>query len=72
VLGVHPGATRTERLVSLQRALAKRRFGDESRWEELMRGQRIQEPEQVADTVVFLASERAAHLSGVVLNLTPT
>jgi 3-oxoacyl-[acyl-carrier protein] reductase len=71
VLGVHPGATRTERLVSLQRAIAKQRFGDESRWEELMRGQRIQEPEQVADTVVFLASERAAHLSGVMLNLTP-
>ncbi len=71
VVGVHPGATRTERLVAPLRALAKQRFGDESRWEELLRGQRTQEPEQVADTVVFLASERAAHLSGVVLNLTP-
>jgi len=71
VLGVHPGATRTERLVAPLRALAKQRLGDESHWEELLRGQRIQEPEQVADTVVFLASERAAHLSGVVLNLTP-
>ncbi len=71
VLGVHPGATRTERLVAPLRAAAKRRLGDESRWEELLRGQRIQEPEQVADTVVFLASERGGHLSGVVLNLTP-
>jgi len=71
VVGVHPGATRTERLVAPLRALAKQRFGDESRWEELLRGQRIQEPEHVADTVVFLASERAVHLSGVVLNLTP-
>ncbi|MFI5317254.1 MAG: short-chain dehydrogenase/reductase [Myxococcota bacterium] len=71
VLGVHPGATRTERLVAPLRALAAQRFGDESRWEELLRGPRIQEPEQVADTVVFLASERAGHLSGVVLNLTP-
>jgi short-subunit dehydrogenase len=71
VVGVHPGLTRTERLMVPMQALAKQRFGDESRWPELVRGQTIQEPEQVADTVVFLASERAAHLSGVVLNLTP-
>jgi NAD(P)-dependent dehydrogenase (short-subunit alcohol dehydrogenase family) len=72
VLGLHPGATRTDRLVGPLKALAKHRLGDESRWEELLSGPRIQEPEQVADTVVFLASERASHLSGVVLNLTPT
>ncbi len=71
VLGVHPGATRTERLVGPLRAIAKQRLGDESRWQELLRGQQLQEPEQVADTVVYLASERAAHLSGVMLNLTP-
>ena len=71
VVGVHPGFTRTERLVAPLRAAAKKRFGDPSRWQELLRGQRVQEPEQVADTVVFLASERASHLSGVVLNLTP-
>ena len=71
VLGVHPGATRTERLVAPLRALAKQRLGDESRWQELLRGQQLQEPEQVADTVVYLASDRAAHLSGVMLNLTP-
>lgn len=71
VLGLHPGATRTERLVAPLRALAKQRLGDESRWEELLRGQPLHEPEQVADTVVFFASERASHLSGVVLSLTP-
>ena len=71
VVGLHPGATRTERLELPLRLAAKQRFGDESRWAELLRGQQIQEPEQVADTVVFLASERARHLSGVVLNLTP-
>ncbi len=72
VLGVHPGLTRTERLVDPLRLLAKQRLGDDARWHELLpRGQRLQEPEQVADTVVFLASERAAHLSGVMLNLTP-
>jgi NAD(P)-dependent dehydrogenase (short-subunit alcohol dehydrogenase family) len=71
VLGIHPGATRTDRLADPLKALAKQRFGDESRWEELLRGVTIQEPEQVADTVLFLASKRASHLSGVVLNLTP-
>ena len=30
---------------------------------------RVIEPEQVAQTVAFLASPRASHLSGVVLNL---
>lgn len=71
VLGVHPGATMTDRIITLNKTMAKQRFGDESRWEELLRNARMQQPEQVADTVVFLASPRAAHLSGVMLNLTP-
>ena len=71
VLGVHPGATRTERLVEPLRRAAERRLGDPGRWPELLRGAPVQEPEQVADTVLFLASERARHLSGVVLHLTP-
>ena len=72
VLGVHPPATRTDRIVPLIKAAAKEKLGDENRWEELIGtgsfGNMI-EPEQVADTVVFLASARAGKLSGVVLNL---
>ncbi len=72
VLGVHPPATRTDRIIPLMKAAAKDKLGDENRWEELIGtgsfGQMI-EPEQVADTVVFLASARAGKLSGVVLNL---
>jgi NAD(P)-dependent dehydrogenase (short-subunit alcohol dehydrogenase family) len=72
VLGVHPPATRTDRIVPLIKAAAKEKLGDENRWEELIGtgsfGHMI-EPEQVADTVVFLASARAGKLSGVVLNL---
>ena len=72
VLGVHPPATRTDRIVPLIKAAAKEKLGDENRWEELIGtgsfGTMI-EPEQVADTVVFLASARAGKLSGVVLNL---
>ena len=72
VLGVHPPATRTDRIIPLMKAAAKEKLGDENRWEELIGtgsfGHMI-EPEQVADTVVFLASARAGKLSGVVLNL---
>jgi NAD(P)-dependent dehydrogenase (short-subunit alcohol dehydrogenase family) len=72
VLGVHPPATRTDRIIPLMKAAAKDKLGDENRWEELIGtgsfGQMI-EPEQVADMVAFLASPRAGKLSGVMLNL---
>jgi 3-oxoacyl-[acyl-carrier protein] reductase len=72
VLGVHPPATRTDRIIPLMKAAAKDKLGDEHRWEELIGtgsfGQMI-EPEQVADMVAFLASARAGKLSGVMINL---
>jgi NAD(P)-dependent dehydrogenase (short-subunit alcohol dehydrogenase family) len=72
VLGVHPPATRTDRIIPLMKAAAKEKLGDENRWQELVGtgsfGAMI-EPEQVADTVVFLASARAGKLSGVMVNL---
>lgn len=72
VLGVHPPATRTDRIVPLMKAAAREKLGDENRWEELMGtgsfGQMI-EPEQVASMVAFLASPRAGKLSGVMINL---
>jgi 3-oxoacyl-[acyl-carrier protein] reductase len=71
VLGVHPPATRTDRIIQLNKTIAKQKFGDESRWEELLKQTRMIEPEQVADTVVFLASARASYWSGVMLNLGP-
>ena len=67
VVGVHPPSTRTDRIINLMKTQAKARFGDESRYEELMGN--VIEPEQVGDTVCFLASPRAGQLSGVVLNL---
>ena len=72
VLGVHPPATRTDRIVPLMKAAAKEKLGDENRWQELVGtgsfGHMI-EPEQVADMVAFLASARAGKLSGVMINL---
>jgi NAD(P)-dependent dehydrogenase (short-subunit alcohol dehydrogenase family) len=70
VVGVNPGWIRTERMIGMLRAQAARRFGDAERWEELTQGQPAPgEPAQVADMVVFLASMRAAHVSGTVINV---
>ena len=72
VLGVHPPSTRTDRIISVMKAAAKAKFGDENRYPELIAsgafGGMI-EPEQVGDMVAFLASARAGLLSGVVVNL---
>lgn len=72
VVGVHPPSTRTDRILQVMKGAAKAKFGDENRYEELRQsgafGNMI-EPEQVGDTVAFLASARAGQLSGVVLNL---
>ena len=72
VLGVHPPSTRTDRIINVMKAAAKAKLGDENRYPEIIAsgafGGMI-EPEQVGDTVAFLASARAGQLSGVVLNL---
>ena len=67
VLGVHPPSTRTDRIITLMKASAKAKFGDESRYAELMGN--VIEPSQVGDMACFLASPRAGQLSGVVLNM---
>jgi NAD(P)-dependent dehydrogenase (short-subunit alcohol dehydrogenase family) len=72
VVAVHPPATRTDRIMTLVRNVARQKYGDESRADEVLASGtfgRVIEPEQVADTVAFLASDRAGQLSGVVLNL---
>ena len=69
VLGMHPSATPTDRIIELNKTMAKQNLGDESRWEERLKLTRLTEPEQVADTMLFFASGRANHLSGGMLNL---
>ena len=67
VVGVAPGATRTERIVSLSKTRAKARFGDEGRWEEMLAGLplgRPAHPEEITDLVVFCAGPRGGYLSG--------
>ena len=70
VLGVNPGPVETDRIVRLFRAKARSEFGDEERWRdyfEVLPKGRPATVEEVADVVVFLASERAAYLSGTIV-----
>lgn len=72
VVGLNPGAVETDRMISMLQARAVRRFGDAARWRELTerypmgRGATSRE---IADSVVFLASERSSYTSGVILSV---
>lgn len=71
VLGINPGATKTERLAKLYRERAVDRFGDPERWNELVDHLpfgRPALPEEIADLTVYLSSARASYLSGVVVD----
>ncbi len=72
VLAVSPGATETDRMVTLMKTRARTQFDDESRWRELTRGLpmgRAASVEEVAAVVVFAASAPASYLSGIVINV---
>ncbi|MEK6221034.1 MAG: short-chain dehydrogenase/reductase [Chloroflexota bacterium] len=72
VLGINPTTTRTDRTIKLYKGRAKAKYGDESRWEELLVDPpfgRQAEVEEVADVVVFCASERGSYLSGTVIDV---
>ncbi|MFW9856449.1 MAG: SDR family oxidoreductase [Candidatus Thorarchaeota archaeon] len=70
---VCPGYTRTERILSLAEALSKNRGVPTDdilkEWEQRNALKRIAEPEEYANVVVFLASKRASHLTGVTLQI---
>lgn len=67
VVAVNPGPVDTGRMETMLRQRAKVMLGDEARWEELLArfpGQRAATPEEVADLIVYLASDRAGYISG--------
>ena len=68
VVAVNPGLIKTERLEQLFRSAAEKRLGDAGKWEELL-PQRPPpgEPIDIARTVVFLASDCAAYITGTVV-----
>jgi 3-oxoacyl-[acyl-carrier protein] reductase len=68
VNNVCPGYTATDRLKELSAALAKQSGASESeiekRWTSQIPMGRLGQPEEFADAVVFLASERASYITG--------
>jgi NAD(P)-dependent dehydrogenase (short-subunit alcohol dehydrogenase family) len=68
VVAVNPGLIVTDRMTTLLRTQAESRFGDPDRWPDLVPDDPAPgQPEQIADVVVFLASDRASHVSGTTL-----
>jgi len=70
VVGVNPGGVETERMESIQRARAEKEFGDASRWREYFADkplQRAASPQEVANVILFLASDKASWVSGAVV-----
>jgi NAD(P)-dependent dehydrogenase (short-subunit alcohol dehydrogenase family) len=76
VVGVSPGRIQTDRQLRSVREAAERKFGDGARWPEMLAEmsatfpfKRFGQPEEVADLVVYLASERASYISSTIVNI---
>ena len=74
VFGINPAATMTDRIVTLSKARAKARLGDENRWEEVLNAAklpfgRIKSAEEVAALATMLASAKVHYLSGIVIDM---
>lgn len=70
VVAVNPGLVLTDRMEELLRKAAVDRYGNAERWDELIPTDPPPgTPDQIADVVAFLASDRASHISGTTINV---
>ena len=72
VIGVNPGQIETDRLRQRLEKRAQNELGDKNRWLELVEAPpfgRLAQPEEVADSVIYLASARASYISGTILTV---
>lgn len=68
VVAVNPGLIQTRRLETLLMGFAQTKFGDPSRWKELLPDDpKPGLPEDIANIVAFLASDRARYITGTVI-----
>jgi NAD(P)-dependent dehydrogenase (short-subunit alcohol dehydrogenase family) len=72
IVGINPGPVETDRHISLMKTRARNELGEENRCGELMKGfplGRAARPREIADMTVFLASDRSAYTSGVIVTI---
>jgi len=72
VLGINPGLTTSDRLITMMRGQAKEKLGDEEKWEELFKDlpfKRAAKAEEVADLTTFLVSPRCSYISGTIISI---